>query len=284
MSQILEDFKQGLSDLGITKGDIVYVGSDITQLLVVLRKKEDRKSREEQNEFLHAMIDALQEQVGEEGTLLFPVYTWSFCKGKPYDVSKTLGTVGVLNNWVLKNRTDFRRTAHPLYSFMVWGKDAEMLLAMDNQEAWGKDSPFEYFKEQHAKLFLLNVTLQRAFTFMHYVEQSVEVPYRYHKYFLGNYTDAKGHTTARCYSMYVRDLDIETEEYMPDSFMEEAGLLHGVHTEDLTLKVIDMAEAYPVVAEDLLHNGGKNCYHFTNYEIDWEKGRTHEHEISDRLS
>ena len=84
--------------------------------------------------------------------------------------------------------------------------------------------------------------------------------------------------------MYVRDLDIEMEEYMPDSFMEEAGLLHGVHTEDLTLKVLDMTEAYPVVAEDLLHHGGQNCYHYVNYEIDWEKGRTHEHEISDRLS
>ena len=284
MSQILEDCKRGIAELGISKGDIVYVASDITQLLVAIRKKEDLKTKEQQNEFLNGLIDAFQEAVGEEGTLLFPAYTWSFCKGKPYDVKKTPGVVGVLNNWILKYREDFKRTAHPLYSFLVWGKDTDLLVAMDNQESWGVDSPFMYLKENHGKLFLLNVSLQRAFTFMHFVEQSVEVPYRYHKYFLGEYTDAQGRTTKRCYSMYVRDLDIDIQEYLPDSFMEDAGLMHGVQTEDLTLKAFDLTEAYPVVAEDLLHNGGKNCYHFTDYEIDWEKGRTHEHEISDRLS
>lgn len=281
---IIEDCKKGLQDLGIKKGDVVYVGSDITQLLVALRKKENLTTKEQQNAFLHELVDTLQEAVGEEGTLLFPVFTWSFCKGKPFDVKKTPGVVGVLNNWVLKNREDFRRTAHPIYSFMVWGKDADLLVSLDNQESWGIDSPFAYLRDAHAKLLLLNVSLQRAFTFMHFVEQSVEVPYRYHKYFLGSYTDGKGRTTNRCYSMYVRDLDIIAEEYLPDSWMEEAGLMQGVHTEDVTLKVLDLAGAYPVVADDLLHNGGGNCYHYGNYEIDWEKGRTHEHEVSDRLS
>ena len=68
MSQILEDCKRGIAELGISKGDIVYVASDITQLLVAIRKKEDLKTKEQQNEFLNGLIDAFQEAVGEEGT------------------------------------------------------------------------------------------------------------------------------------------------------------------------------------------------------------------------
>ncbi len=284
MSQMIEDFRNGLSALGITKGDTIYIGSDITTLMVTARKKEGIVEKKAQDAFINSLIDELQNAIGKEGTLLFPVFTWDFCKGSLFDVKKTQGSVGVLNNWVLNNRSDFQRTSHPIYSFMVWGRDTNLLVSMDNQEAWGEDSPFEYMNANHVKLVLINVPLQRAFTFMHYVEQKVEVPYRYHKYFIGRYTDKNGCTTNRCYSMYVRDMSIDSKENMTDAFMEDCGVMKGIQTDYFSLKSLDLSDVYIVVKNDLLFNGGKNCYYFTNYEIDWGKGRTHEHEISDRLS
>lgn len=283
MLKILEEFKNGIEELKIGTGDIVYVGSDITQLLVSIRKRNGIKTKKDQNTFLSQMIDTLQMAVGESGTLLFPVYSWDFCKGKPFDVKNSLGAVGYLNNWVMMNRSDFCRTSHPIYSFMVWGNDCERLQSMDNQEAWGADSPFAYLRENRAKLLLINVSLQRVGTFMHYVEQNLEVPYRYHKYFLGEYTDVKGRTTSRCYSMYVRDLRIECEEYLPDSFMEDANLVKSISKDDIYMKVLNFGDMYDVIADDLLNNKGKNCYHFTNYEINWGSNHTHSREISDCL-
>ena len=37
---------------------------------------------------------------------------------------------------------------------------------------------------------------------------------------------------------------------------------------------------FNILENDFLNNSGKNCYSFENYEIDWNKGATHNDEIS----
>lgn len=271
--------KDTLATLGIGKGDILYIASDATLLLMEARKKYGVKTGKERDAFLNSFVDALQECVGTEGTLLFPVFTWEFCRGNGFDVRSTPGEVGALNNWVLSKRMDFRRTRHPLYSFMVWGSEAETFLAMDNVDAWDEKSPFAYLHHNNGKMLLLNVSLQRAFTFMHYVGRSIRVPYRYLKNFRGLYTDVNGETTERSYVMYVRDLDIVSQEYEPEEMLEKPGAMRAAVWENLTLKCIDLPMAYDIVKDDLMNHGGKQCYHFENYVIDWLKGATHEDDL-----
>ncbi len=86
---------------------------------------------------------------------------------------------------------------NPTHSFAVWGKDTGLLEKMDNQESTGKDFPYAYMHERNAKMLLINVPITRSFTFMHYVEQCVDVPYRYHKYFIGKYRNKEGIETIR---------------------------------------------------------------------------------------
>lgn len=284
MKEYLDSLKEALDKVSVEKGDILYVASDITRVINECRKNATGNKREYRDKCLNDIVDILKESVGEEGTLLFPVFTWTFCRGQGFDIRSTKGEVGAFNNWILENRTDFRRTRHPLYSFMVWGKDTEYLRSFDNQSAWGKDSIFQYLYDNHAKMLFLDVTIQRGYTFMHFVEQSVEVPYRYHKYFLSEYTDEKGNTYPRCYSQYVLDLDIQNEEYLPDEFLDSKGITKTAETTIHPIKLLDMYASYDVLANDFKENGGANCYHFTDYTIDWEKGHTHAHEISDRLS
>ena len=95
MSHILDEMARVIKELGISEGDSVYVSSDITQFVVKAQKKENITTTDDRDRFLHELIDMLQHVVGKEGTLLFPVFTWSFCKGKPFDVKKTPGEVGV---------------------------------------------------------------------------------------------------------------------------------------------------------------------------------------------
>ena len=47
---------------------------------------------------------------------------------------------------------------------------------------------------------------------MHYVEEKIRVPYRYMKEFVGSYVDESGLEEQRKYSMYVRDLQIESHD------------------------------------------------------------------------
>ena len=115
----------------------------------------------------------------------------------------------------------------------------------------------------------LNVTATRSMTFKHYVEQSVRVPYRYPKYFLGNYTDENGITEERCYSMYVRDLSVELEPAQTNEFFNEGGAGKQVIFKGLSISSIELDKAFELLKEDLLNNGGRNVYTFSNYAIDW---------------
>ncbi len=272
--------KKALAELHIEYGDIVYIASDVTLLLAEARKKYHVKTAEQRDEFLNEFIDMLQEVVGDQGTLLFPVFSWDFCRGNGFDARTTMGEVGALNNWILNNRADFARTQHPIYSFMVWGGQSNSLLAMDNVDAFGEDSPFAYLHYHSGKMLLLNVSLQRSFTFMHYVEESVRVPYRYMKNFRGLYKDVKGDTSEKSYTMYVRDLEIESCEYIPDEMLEEKKIVNTAQLENIIFKVFSLVDAYPIVADDLLHNHGSKCYKFTNYRLEWGEGATHPDDIS----
>lgn len=275
MKEWLNGFSEACHSLGVKKGDLLYISSDITMLMYRVGKAYQIKSKSEKTEFLNRFVDTLKDLVGEEGTLLIPMFTWSFCKGITFDVKKTPGEVGALGNWILENRDDFRRTQHPLYSFMVSGKDADLLCEMTNEIAWGEDSPFGYLHHHHGKNLLLNVSLERCFTFTHYVEQCLKVPYRYLKEFAGNYIDAEGVETKRVYKMFVRDLAIESKQVTPDDCLDEAGVAKSTEYDHNILKLVDLERAYPVVAENYLHHNGSDWYDFGDYKIDWESGQTH---------
>jgi hypothetical protein len=274
-----DEWKSTLQRIGIERGDMVYVASDATYLLAAARKRWGTQEPFDREEFLHSFVDDLQNAVGDAGTLLFPVFTWRFCRGEAFDQRKTTGEVGALNNWVLANRRDFRRTRHPMYSFMVWGRGAEELLALDNVDAWDEKSPFAYLHTHGGKMLLVNVSLQRAFTFMHYVERSIKVPYRYLKSFRGNYTDENGCTEERSYVLYVRDLAIISEEKLSDAMLEGPGAMVSGEWSGGILKSIDLSHAYDIVKDDLLNCGGGQCYRFENYQIDWMRGATHEDDL-----
>ena len=274
--QDFEELSRVLSSFGIQKGDVVYVASDITKLMYHVYNECGCDTEIDYDEYLNQLVDTLRKYIGPEGTLLFPVYTWDFCRGNPFSLKETKGEVGALNNWVLKKRKDFRRTQHPMYSFMVWGKDAQMLVNMDNRDAWGEDSPFSYLEKNNAKTLMVDLPPSRCFTFLHYVEQKLRVPWRYTKEFRSLYTDAAGSTAERIYSMFVRDLDIESEVTKTlDALLEQSGLLQKIGWADITLYYTACQEAVPILADDLQNHNAKMCYQFEGYTPDWKSGPTH---------
>ena len=78
--ELLNDIKIKLNEIGVRAGDTVYVASDITGLLYLAKTECDVKIKQ-RDEFLNKFVNTLQEMVGPEGTLLFPVFSWDFCRG-----------------------------------------------------------------------------------------------------------------------------------------------------------------------------------------------------------
>lgn len=240
------------SILKIEKGDVILLTSDITDLFLQCQENGEILD-------VNILLDNFQEAIGEEGTLLIPTYNWGFCQGKAFDYKKTPSKTGAMGNAALR-RKDFTRTKHPIYSFAVWGKDAVKLAEMDNIESFGPDSPFAYLEQVDAKNVFIGASLRNSFTYIHYIEQKLKVPYRFSKVFRSHYIDQDKVDTVRDYSMYVRDLDLDVV-CAPNPFVDilyanqvvQHGLINGVPYE-----VIRFSEVTPYIQNDILYNRSKN--------------------------
>ncbi len=244
----------------IRPGDILYIISDILSLSVVCRENGERFD-------CNLFIDSILRKVGPEGTVLIPTFNWGFCKGETFDIRKTVSKTGALGNAALR-RADFKRSKHPLYSFMIWGKDRELLTEMDPKDAFGADSVFGYLHRNKAKALVIGLPTLSGLTFIHYVEQMVGVPYRYSKDFTAGYIDDAGVESQRTYSMYVRDLDMDPrhiEGFKPlGDILENKGisLTHCINGVDF--HIVDLEKMYAVVEDDILNNDSKNMYHYNH--------------------
>lgn len=235
--------------LEIRQGEVVLVSSDLRRLLLTGMSQGDSTDL---NGFLEGLMDA----VGAEGTILIPTYNWDFCKGKTFDYRTTPCKTGSLGKIALK-RADFIRTKHPIYSFAVWGKDADRLYRMENKDSFGQDSPFAYLKEKGAKNLFIDVTYQNSFTYVHYVEEwEGNVPYRYCKDFTAGYIDGQGEESVRTYSMFVRNLDKDVQvtiNPMESVFVEKQAVKRYT-INDVSFRMLDLGKAYQLIKEDIVSN------------------------------
>lgn len=234
--------------MGIQSGDVLLVSSNIIRLLIITKN----------NDFPDVFINMLQNIVGGEGTLLFPTYNWGFCQGLPFDYCKTPSMTGSLSKVALQRR-DFKRTKHPIYSFAVWGKYQNYLCSLDNTDSFGPGSPFDFLYKQHGKNLLVDVDYQNAFTFLHYVEESVGVTYRYIKDFTSTYIDEHSKISQKTYSMYVRNLDMETENNINPigDVFKRLGAVKFIATNGIPFTVIDINAAFDIIKNDIVNNRAK---------------------------
>lgn len=253
------EVKDILLSLGLRSGDNILVSSDVMRLLIHL-SGGDRKvfrSNEAKEAILDQIIDCLQEIVGEQGTLLFPTYTWGFCHGETFDIRNTLGVTGFLSNYALK-REDFKRTKHPIYSFAVWGKASNDLVSLENKDSFAQESPFGWLLRNNGK----NLTLDSDFyfTFMHFIEESCGMTYRFIKNFTSQYIDENGIESSREYSMYVRDLNYKVvyDQNKYEAFLKQNKTMKCIEVNKMIFGVTDLTASYPLLKADMLNNKSRN--------------------------
>ena len=242
----------------LKKGDVIYISSDITRLASVCH---DNGELFDINIFIDKIIDA----VGENGTVLFPTFNWDFCHQVPFNYKKTKSKSGLMGHVAMKRR-DFKRTRHPLYSFAVAGKDQDLLYNMDNIQSFGPDSPFAYLERTKGYNIIIDVPYSKCFTFKHYVEQKIGVPYRYEKMFTGEYIDENGNTSIRSYSMYVRDMDLDVDNDMTGmgNIFEAEGVSRKRIINGIPFCKVDLASCVPLIEHDIKFNRSKNICKYKN--------------------
>lgn len=167
----LSDFAKAFKKVGIKKGDVIFIYSDISAF--------GRISVSDRDLFLGSLVEILKQSVGKGGTIIMPTFTYSIGKGKVFDLNDSPSTVGALTEY-FRNLPNVKRTLDPILSVAIWGKRQKYFSGVGNN-SFGRDSIFDKFNKIGGKLLFLG---SRSCTFFHYIENIHGVPYRFEKPFL----------------------------------------------------------------------------------------------------
>lgn len=188
---------------GIKNDDTVLLHSNIVRTLAQLRREGFKPSAE-------VVLDSFISALGDQGTLVIPLFNFDFTSGVKFDFRYTESHMGALTEAARKN-PEAVRTGHPIYSFCAIGRQSHVFKGVDNYSGYGADSPFGLIRQLNGKIAVLDIEENRSMTFHHHVEEMMSVPYRYSKEFRGKYIDINGIESERSYAIYVRNLEQKVE-------------------------------------------------------------------------
>ena len=169
-------------DAGLEKDDKVIFHSNIAPLYRKLKKKYKFNLQDIVEVFLNFF---------NQGTLAVPAFNFNFCNGQEFDARFTPSQVGSLSE-AFRKVANKKRTWHPVYSFTLHGKVPDDYLNFKNYSAFSKKSIFNWLYESNGKIAILDLPDQNSMTFYHFIEQQLNVDWRYNKTFISDYVDFNG--------------------------------------------------------------------------------------------
>jgi aminopeptidase-like protein/aminoglycoside N3'-acetyltransferase len=177
------DLVQGLKLAAICPGDVVFL--QVSH--VSLGHADCGSSGRELCEFLYS---AMREAIGPQGTMLLPAFSLSFSRNEDFDLRETPAVAGA---WSTSHEfleyfrclPEVVRSADPIFSVAGLGPRAQELLTALPKSSYGKDCLYERLLGAGAKVCVIGGGLSDS-PYVHYVEESAGVPFRYKKLFTGN--------------------------------------------------------------------------------------------------
>jgi aminoglycoside 3-N-acetyltransferase len=194
---------------------------------------------------LQAVLDTLLE-LGVP-TLCVPTFTFSFCNGVSYDVNQSRSKMGVFNEYI-RRLPQTKRSNDPLMSSAALGADHSVVTGLGHNSI-GEGCTFDKLHAaKNARFLFLGVGAAKCFTYTHYVEERLRVPYRYDREFTGAITDGE-RQYQDTYKLYVRYNGVQPESTTKfEDFMVREGLMKKVACGDNFISSIAEPVAYDTIA------------------------------------
>jgi len=169
------DLNRVLAELPIARGDVLFLHSNIG----FFGRMEGAASMQD---ICAAFTEALLDRLGPDGTLVVPVFTYSFPKGEVFDPAEAASSMGAFSEWIRQHQ-GARRSHDPSYSVAALGARADELTREVPENSFGSDSFFERFDRLEGAI--CNLNFDAGSTYLHYLEREMQVPYRFDKTFEG---------------------------------------------------------------------------------------------------
>ena len=152
--------KENICALGIEKGDVLFVHSSFRSL-----GKVEGGAK--------TVIEAFLDCLGEEGTLVFPAFTFDVSLENPvFNEINSKSCVGYLSEYFRTEVVGAKRSLHATHSCTAKGKYADFLIQNHELDgcAVGKNSPIYKLLQLNGKILFLGCSTDRN-TAMHGVER-----------------------------------------------------------------------------------------------------------------
>lgn len=154
-----------LTRLGVPRGGLLMVHSSLRSLGHVEGGAD-------------AVLDALLESLGPDGTLVLPAFTYPLSRdpGFVFDPIRTPSLMGAISD-AGRQYPEARRSLHLWHSISAIGPLAETIVTAGGESAWDAGSPMRQIRDRDGQYLLLGVPYQNL-TAVHLSEIELQVPYR----------------------------------------------------------------------------------------------------------
>ncbi|HBZ64063.1 MAG TPA: hypothetical protein DEO89_05555 [Lachnospiraceae bacterium] len=224
--------------------DVLFVHSEIS--FGALEKGVRR------NEIKEILVDAIKEL--HVKTLIFPTFTFSFCNQEVYDKDNSKTAMGMLPEYVRK-RQDAVRSDDPILSVAILGEQ-EGFDKMLGSSSCGEGGIFHILNQtdKRVKFMFFGTSPLMCFTYLHYVEERVGVPYRYLRKFSGQVIE-NGVKKDKEIELYVRYKGVTAT--LPTNFKQELldkDIVKSMDVGDSEISVVDEKMSYDYLYKMLKDN------------------------------
>lgn len=125
-------------------------------------------------------------------TLVVPTFTFSFCNKEVFDIRSSKTSMGALAEYI-RTRPEAKRSLDPLLSMVVIGKQNHIFDGDLGENSLGVGSGYDRLHHtDDVKFLCFGSDFSEHFTYVHYVEKMLEVPYRFDQGFQGTIIDWNG--------------------------------------------------------------------------------------------
>ncbi|MDE6886349.1 MAG: AAC(3) family N-acetyltransferase [Helicobacteraceae bacterium] len=231
---------EALQYLKANHSDYLFIHSQINFGNPLLKK----------NELLKHLADIFLEL--KIANLIFPVFTFSFCNKEDFDLESSKSKMGILNEYFRK--LDFSmRTKDPLMSCSLIAKDKD-LFNIGNKSC-GKDSIFDKLhNKENVKFLFFGNRVHNCFTYSHYIEDYLKVPYRYDKEFSGNIIN-KDNKTFETFILPVRYANVLAfDDDTMSKELDKFNAIERINIGDSQIEIVNEKQSFNIIKNAIENN------------------------------
>lgn len=266
-----EDLLESLLQVGAADCETLFIHSDI---MFGTPAKGFRRT-----ELLEALYQAIVSL--SVPNVIIPAFTYSFCNHEDYDVLNSRTSMGSFNEYYRKKENRYR-THDPLLSLSVPEK-LRPLFESVVEHSLGVGSGLDIVHHmKDVKFLFLGADVGNCFTYVHYVEKILDVPYRFDMPFEGKIIDENGNVSQKTQYIHTQCAGVQLPErydYFEKDLLTK-GKLQQCQYGDKFISCISEKDAY----EEIVRNIEKNKFYYLakpyrdedlihQYTYDWTKSR-----------